>query len=55
MRANGGFIVFDALDALIEPGVWTTLKRMLNSRELNMQPYDSFIFRLSAIKPGAHP
>ena len=55
LRANGGFIVFDALEALIEPGVWTFLKRTLKSRELNMQPYDPFSFLPSAIKPEPIP
>jgi len=55
MRANGGFIVFDALEALIEPGVWTFLKRTLKSRELNMQPYDPFSFLPTAIKPEPVP
>jgi lon-related putative ATP-dependent protease len=51
LRANGGYIVFDALEALIEPGVWTFLKRTLKSREMNMQPYDPFSFLPTAIKP----
>src|SRR5512136_2037670 len=55
LRANGGFIVFDALEALIEPGVWTFLKRTLKSREMNMQPYDPFSFLPSAIKPEPIP
>ena len=55
LRANGGYIVFDALEALIEPGVWTFLKRALKSRELNMQPYDPFSFLPSAIKPEPIP
>ena len=55
LRANGGYIVFDALEALIEPGVWTFLKRTLKSREMNMQPYDPFSFLPSAIKPEPIP
>lgn len=55
LRANGGYIVFDALEALIEPGVWTFLKRTLKSREMNMQPYDPFGFVPSAIKPEPIP
>jgi len=55
LRANGGFIVFDALEALIEPGVWTFLKRTLKSREMNMQPYDPFSFLPTAIKPEPIP
>ena len=55
LRANGGYIVFDALEALIEPGVWTFLKRTLKSREMNMQPYDPFSFLPTAIKPEPIP
>lgn len=55
LRANGGYIVFDALEALIEPGVWTFLKRTLKSREVNMQPYDPFGFLPTAIKPEPIP
>jgi ATP-dependent Lon protease len=31
LRANGGFLVLNALDALSEPGVWKTLKRTLRN------------------------
>ncbi len=55
LRANGGYIVFDALEALIEPGVWTFLKRALKSREINLQPYDPFGFVPTAIKPEPIP
>src|SRR5229473_1490027 len=30
LRADGGFLIMYALDALTEPGVWRTLKRTLN-------------------------
>jgi ATP-dependent Lon protease len=51
LRANGGFIVFNAYDALIEPGVWFTLKRTLKNMSLNMQPYDPYGFMPTALKP----
>ena len=51
LRANGGFIVFDALEALIEPGVWPFLKRTLKSGVLNLQPYDPFNMSVFALKP----
>ncbi|HPL63289.1 MAG TPA: ATP-binding protein [Syntrophales bacterium] len=51
LRANGGFIVFSALDALIEGGVWPMLKRTLKNRLLNLQPYDPYGFMPTAIKP----
>jgi len=52
LRANGGFLVLNALDALIEPGVWTTLKRTLLNRKIVTQTYDPFyMFTTSALKP----
>lgn len=32
-RANGGYLIIEAFDALISPLVWDTLKRMLKSRQ----------------------
>jgi len=52
LRANGGYLIVDALDALIEPGVWQTLKRTLKNRVVEMQTYDPFyLFATSALKP----
>lgn len=36
-RANGGYLVFQALDALVSPMVWETLKRTLRSGELTVE------------------
>ncbi|MEX2246668.1 MAG: ATP-binding protein [Dehalococcoidia bacterium] len=36
-RANGGFIVFDALDLLRQPLVWDTLKRALRTRQVRLE------------------
>ena len=55
LRANGGYIVFDALEALIEPGVWPFLKRTLKSGVLNMTPYDPFNLAVFALKPESIP
>ena len=38
LRADGGFLVMYALDALTETGVWRTLKRTLNHGKLEIQP-----------------
>ena len=51
LRANGGFLVFSAYDALTEPGVWFTLKRTLKNNTLNLQPYDPYGFMPTALKP----
>jgi lon-related putative ATP-dependent protease len=52
LRADGGFLVMYALDALTEPGVWRTLKRTLNHGKLEIQPVDVFFpFSTAALKP----
>jgi len=54
VRADRGFLVVNALDALIEPGVWNTLKRVLRNRQLEIQPPESGAFGgSSALKPEA--
>ncbi len=32
LKAHGGFLVFDLEDAVVEPGVWKTLKRSAQDR-----------------------
>lgn len=52
LRADGGFLVVNALDALIEPGVWQTLKRTLRNGLLEIQPIESGLWGTSsALKP----
>lgn len=52
LQANGGYLVFNALDTLIEPGVWPVLKRTLRNRIFEMQSYDPFyLITTSALKP----
>ena len=52
LRADGGFLVMYAQDALTEPGVWKTLKRTLNHGKLEIQPVDVFFpFSTAAMKP----
>ncbi|MCX5854208.1 MAG: AAA family ATPase [Deltaproteobacteria bacterium] len=55
LRANGGYIVFDAIDALIEPGVWEFLKRTLKNRLLTIQNYDPYSMTSTAMKPEPIP
>jgi len=56
VRANGGYLVFNLLDALAEPGVWIALKRALKNREVVIQSYEPLsIFSLSALKPEPIP
>ena len=52
LRADGGFLIMYALDALTELGVWRTLKRTLNHSKLEIQPIETFFpFGTSALKP----
>jgi len=52
LRANGGYLVLNALDVFVEPGVWIALKRTLRNRSMEMQSFDPFyLFASSALKP----
>jgi len=52
LRANGGYLVLNAIDVLIEPGVWLALKRTMRNRSMEMQSFDPFyLFASSALKP----
>jgi lon-related putative ATP-dependent protease len=52
LKANGGYLVINALDALVEPGVWITLKRTLRNQVFEIQNYLSMVlFSTSRIKP----
>jgi ATP-dependent Lon protease len=52
LRANGGYLIFNALDALLEPWVWPALKRTLKNQVIEIQTFDPFYFiSTSALKP----
>jgi lon-related putative ATP-dependent protease len=52
LRANGGYLIFNALEALTEPWVWPALKRTLKNQVIEIQTYDPFyFFSTSALKP----
>jgi ATP-dependent Lon protease len=52
LKANGGYLVLNLIDTLVEYGVWAALKRTLKNRKLDIQSYDPFhLFSTSAIKP----
>ena len=56
LKANGGYLVINALDAIIEPGVWTTLKRTLRNQIFEIQNFASmFLFSTSRLKPEPIP
>lgn len=52
LRANGGYIVLNALDIFTEPGVWKTLKRVVLHGKLEIQELgNQFQFTTSILKP----
>jgi ATP-dependent Lon protease len=54
--ANGGSLVINLMDAIIEPGVWIALKRTLKHQKIDIQTFDPFyLFSLSALKPEPIP
>jgi ATP-dependent Lon protease len=56
LRANGGFLVLDAMDVLTEVGVWAALKRTLRTRGAEIQSFDPlFVLSANSIKPEKVP
>lgn len=52
LRANGGYLVFNLEDAIMEFGVWKTLKRTLKSGRIEMETYEPFaLFATTGLKP----
>ncbi len=52
LKANGGYLVVNALDALVEPGVWATLKRTLRNQIFEIQNYlQMYLFSNARLKP----
>jgi len=51
LRADGGYLIVDALDMLMEYGVWQTLKRIMKSGEIEIQNFDPWSFGGTLLKP----
>ncbi|MBW1723073.1 MAG: AAA family ATPase [Deltaproteobacteria bacterium] len=52
VKANGGYLVLNLMDAIVEPGVWQALKRSLKSKKMEIQTYDPFyFFTTTGLKP----
>ncbi len=52
VKANGGYLVLNMLDAIGEPGVWQALKRSLKTKKMEIQTYDPFyLFTTTSMKP----
>ena len=54
IKANGGYLIIQALDALVEPGVWPALKKSIKHGEVEIQSFDPFaFFSAGSLKPEA--
>ncbi len=52
VKANGGYLVLNLIDLLIEPGVWPALKRALKAEKMEIQTYDPlYLFTSTGLKP----
>jgi len=51
LKAHGGFLVFDLEDAIVEPGVWKTLKRGLKTGRMTLETFEPFPFFATGLKP----
>lgn len=51
LRADGGVLVLNLLEAISEPYVWTTLKRSLKYTQLEIEAPEALFFGQSALKP----
>ncbi len=55
MRANGGFLVLNADDILMEPRVWPGLKRALKYRRVQIQSMESLMLGAAILNPEPVP
>ncbi len=54
LRADGGYLVLNALDTLLEPWVWQDLKRTLRTEKVEIHTYEqSFGLAPTGMKPEA--
>ncbi|HEY6418733.1 MAG TPA: ATP-binding protein [Candidatus Binataceae bacterium] len=52
LKAHGGFLILDLEDAVVEPGVWKTLKRSLKAGRMTLETFEPFpFFSVSGLKP----
>lgn len=56
LRANGGYLVLNLYDFIMEPGVWPALKRTLKNQLVDIQGNDPmYMLSASALKPEPIP
>ena len=54
LRADGGYLVLNALDTLVEPWAWQDLKRTLRTGKMEIHTYEpTFNFAPTGMKPEA--
>jgi lon-related putative ATP-dependent protease len=54
VKANGGYLVINLMDAIMEPGVWQTLKRALKTEKIEIETFDPYYFiSATGLKPEA--
>lgn len=52
VKANGGYLVINLMDSIMEPGVWPTLKRSLKTEQIEIETYDPYYFiTATGLKP----
>jgi ATP-dependent Lon protease len=52
LKADGGYLIVEALDLLVEPGVWPAFKRTLKNRQVEIQIFAPvYMVSISAMKP----
>ena len=52
VKANGGYLVINLMDAIMEPGVWQTLKRALKIEQIEIETFDPYYFiSATGLKP----
>ncbi len=52
VKANGGFLVLNMRDAVVEPGVWQGLKRALMTDLMEIETFDPYyLFTTTGMKP----
>jgi len=55
LRANGGYLVVNAEDVLMEPRVWPGIKRALRYRRVQIQALESLMLGAALLKPEPVP
>jgi len=54
-RANGGYLILDARQLLLQPYAWDGLKRALRSRELRIEPLGQVLSLISTVSLAPEP